>query len=123
MVAASLCAGTVLELIFSKHFESPVQSIPFVLCGLGLLALFRPRRGTIWVTMLLVGLGNLFGIFEHVEHNFAFELERRPHAVAGDVLWDALQSAKPRLAPGMLGLTPLLALAATQYHPRLNGKM
>ncbi|MCA9985881.1 MAG: hypothetical protein KDE59_16360 [Anaerolineales bacterium] len=130
VVAASLCVGTVLELIFSEHFESPAQFIPFVLCGVGLLAiliaLFFPRRGTIWglrLTMLLVGLGSLFGIFEHVEHNFAFELEIRPNAVAGDVLWDALQGANPLLAPGILGLTALLALAATYYHPRLNGKM
>jgi hypothetical protein len=69
--------------------------------------------------MLLVGLGSLFGLYEHIEHNLAFELEIRPTAAVNDVFMEALKGASPLLAPGILGLAALIALAATYYHPAL----
>ena len=58
-------------------------------------------------------------MYEHIEHNLAFELEIRPNASASDVWLDALKGASPLLAPGVLGLAASLALAATYQHPAL----
>lgn len=101
-LAGCMCIGTVAELWLTEHIESLVQLIPFVLCGLGLLV-----------------LGALIGAYEHVEHNLAFELEIRPGATPADVWFDALRGASPLLAPGILGLAAVIALAATYYHPAL----
>lgn len=57
---------------------------------------------------------------EHIEHNLAFELEIRPNATTGDVFFEALSGANPLLAPGILGLAAIVALAATYYHPQLD---
>jgi hypothetical protein len=62
----------------------------------------------------------LFGIFEHIEHNFGFALEIQPNATAPDVFWAALGGANPLLAPGILAFAALLALAASYYHPLLH---
>jgi hypothetical protein len=126
-IAALLCVGTVLELWLTEHTESAVQLIPFGLCGLGLLAigaaLLRPQRATLLILRLSMGLmavGSAFGIFEHIEHNLAFELEIRPTATANQVFLDALSGASPLLAPVILALAAVLAIAATYYHPALE---
>jgi hypothetical protein len=88
-------------------------------------ALFRPNRATLLVlrgVMGLVTLGGLFGVYEHLEHNLAFELEIRPTATVTAVLMEALKGASPLLAPGILALTALIAIAATYYHPALGGR-
>ena len=122
--------GTVVELLFIEHTESLVQWIPYILAGLGLLAiagaLLRPQRATLLslqIVMGLVVLGSLFGTYEHIEHNLAFELEIRPGATIGEVFLDALGGASPLLAPGTLALAAILALAATYYHPALAGSI
>jgi len=125
-IAACICAGTMVELLLAEHTETAVQLVPFALCGLGLLAvaaaLVHPRRGTLIalrLVMALLLLGGFFGVYEHIEHNLAFELEIRPSATASDVWLDALKGASPLLAPGVLGLAASLALAATYEHPAL----
>ena len=70
--------------------------------------------------MGLITLGSCFGIFEHIENNLAFALEIRPNAVVSDVFFEALRGASLLLAPGILTLGAILALAATYYHPALN---
>ncbi|HEX8472752.1 MAG TPA: hypothetical protein VF666_01840 [Pyrinomonadaceae bacterium] len=124
VLSVSLFGGAVLELWLVNHTEDAVQLIPFVLCGFGslaaLAALFRPRRATVWclrVCMLLVLCGALFGIYEHVENNIAFEREINPAARTGDVLWSALGGANPLLAPGVLAVAAILSLAAAYRHP------
>jgi hypothetical protein len=119
-----ILAGTVVELWLTEHTESLVQWIPFFLAGLGLLmivvVLFRPQRALLVGLRIVMGmmvLGSLFGIYEHVEHNLAFELEIQPSATASQVFMKALGGANPLLAPGILALAALLALAATYYHP------
>ncbi|MGQ0600815.1 MAG: hypothetical protein ACT4QE_03860 [Anaerolineales bacterium] len=126
IIAAALCAGIVVELWLTEHTEG-IQFVPFVLCGLGLavvlLTLFRPQRVTLLsvrIVMVLVALGSLFGIYEHIDYNAAFYMEIHPNAASGDVLWGALSGANPLLAPGILVLTALLAIAATYQHPALN---
>jgi hypothetical protein len=127
IISAWLCVGTVVELLLAKHTEELVQFVPFVLCGLGLIvilaALLRPCRTTLLAlrgVMALLIVGSLFGIYEHIEGNLAFELEIRPSAALADVWLKALQGAAPLLAPGILALAAALAIAATYYHPALR---
>jgi hypothetical protein len=117
----------VIELWFNEHIESLVQLIPFALCGLGLLmvalALGYPRRATLLalrVSMWVIAAGSLFGLYEHLSGNLAFELEIHPAAPLAEILPAVLGGAAPLLAPGVLALAALLALAATYYHPALN---
>ena len=122
-----ILVGTVVELWFTEHVEGAVQLIPFGLCVLGvgvvIAALYAPRRRTLWILRVVMGglaLGSLFGIYEHVAHNLLFELEIRPNATVGDVFGTALYGASPILAPGILALAAVLALAATYRHPVLQ---
>ncbi|HBY99071.1 MAG: hypothetical protein M5U01_22290 [Ardenticatenaceae bacterium] len=127
VMAGLMCAGTVVELWLAGHMESPIQFVPFILCGLGLTAILavlcRPQRRTLLglrgVVALLV-VGSLVGIYEHGEQNLAFELEIRPNATAREVLPEALRGASPLLAPGILALAGVLALGATYSHPALE---
>jgi hypothetical protein len=127
VLAGLLFVGTLTELGFTNHMESPVQLIPFALCGLGILAvlaaLARPSRAVLLALragMILVTLGSLFGLYEHFSENLAFQLEIQPNAAAGDVLVKALGGANPLLAPGILALAAVLAAAATYSHPSLQ---
>ena len=122
-----LFGGAVTELWLVNHKEDPVQLIPFALCALGaaaaLAALVRPRRATLWllrVCMALVVLGTLLGIYLHVEGNVAFQREIDPSAPAADLWLGALGGANPLLAPGILSVAAVLALAATYRHPALT---
>ena len=126
VLAGWMCVGTVVELFLAKHTEDPVQFAPFVLCGLGLIAVMaalrRPRRATLMAlrgVMSLLMIGSLFGMYEHLANNFAFELEMRPSAVWSDVWFEALRGAAPLLAPGILALAAIIAIAATYEHPAL----
>ena len=128
-LAGFLCIGTTIELLLAEHTKDPIQLVPFVLCAIGLLAvlaaLFRPQRVTLLALRGVMGLlmvGSLFGIYEHLESNIAFELDIRPGVGVASVLIDALKGAAPLLAPGILALAGLLAIAATYYHPALVGR-
>lgn len=127
MVAGCVFVGTVVELLFVGHAESFIQLVPFMLCAVGavtvIAAFYVPRRQTLIAlrgVMVLMVLGSAFGIYEHLTHNFAFELEIRPNATVGDVFWKALAGASPLIAPGILALAAVLALAATYRHPLLE---
>ena len=114
-----LLGGSLVELLLVEHTEDAVQLIPFALCGLGALsalaALFRPRRATLLalrVCMILVVAGSLFGVYQHVSHNLAFQKEVNPNATGGEMIRGALGGANPLLAPGILAAAAALALAA-----------
>jgi hypothetical protein len=109
-----------IELGLSEHFESPIQVLPFVLCSLGLVALaldrYRPgrrSRNLLRASMLLVALGGAFGVYEHLEHNLAFELEIHPSLTASALWLEALMGASPLLAPGVLAVIGVLVAAST----------
>jgi hypothetical protein len=123
-----LLAGAVAELWLVEHTQDPVQLLPFALCGLGAaaaaVALLRPNRAVLWalrVVMLLVAAGSLLGVYLHVESNFGLERELNPGMATGRVLLGALGGANPLLAPGVLAVAAVLALAATYQHPALAG--
>jgi hypothetical protein len=128
-LAGFMCLGTVAELALAEHTKTLVQLTPFVLCGVGLVtvivALLRPRRGTLIALRVVMGLlmaGSLFGIYEHLANNLAFELDIRPGAAINSVWFAALKGAAPLLAPGILALAAVLAIAATYYHPALSNQ-
>ena len=127
LVAGISCILTLVELWAEEHTGDAPQLIPFFLCGLGAAAtaavLLRPRRATVRLLRTVMSamlVGSLFGLFEHVEHNLEFAREIRPNAAASVLLMDTLQGANPLLAPGILALAAILAIAATYYHPALQ---
>lgn len=130
LVTAGLCCvASVLELWLEEHTGSLPQSIPFYLCRLGaaaiVFALIRPQRVTLKLLRYVMGamlVGSLFGLIEHVEHNWEFAREIRPNATFQVLISDTLHGANPLLAPGILALAAALAIAATYYHPSLTGK-
>ena len=124
--SVTLLGGALLELWLIEHTQDPVQFVPFVLCGLGmfaaLAALVRPQRATLWVLrgcMALVVLGSLVGVYLHVEGNYALQREISPNASGGAALFAVLGGANPLLAPGVLAVAAVLALAATYHHPAM----
>ena len=129
LTAGLCCVASVVELWLEEHTGSIPQLIPFYLCGLGAVAiaaaLLRPQRVTLRIMRYVMGamlVGSLFGLFEHVEHNFEFAREIRPNATFSVLLSDTLYGANPLLAPGILALAAALAIAATYYHPSLTAK-
>lgn len=127
LVTASIFVATPVELVLEEHTKEPLQLIPFVLCGVGLLtivaALLHPQRTTMLALrgiMLLVALGGLLGIGLHLLSNFEFEREIRPNTTMGDAIINTLKGANPLLAPGILVVAALIAVAATYYHPALG---
>lgn len=129
VLAGCMCVGTSVELWLARHTEDAIQFVPFVLCGVGLVAvaaaLLRPRRATLLAlrgVMALLIAGSLLGVYEHLEGNIGFALEIRPGASVGDVFFTALRGGNPLLAPGILALAGVLAIAATYYHPALGGR-
>ena len=70
-LAESMCVGTIIELFLAKHYEDPLQLVPFVLCGVGLIAvaavLHRPLRSRLLMLRGVMGLlllGSLLGVYE-----------------------------------------------------------
>jgi hypothetical protein len=126
VLSAIMCLGTIAELWFAKHTEDTLQFVPFVLCGLGFVAALaawrRPGRATLLALRAVMAVaiaGSLLGIWEHISGNIAFALELRPGASVADVWLGALRGGNPILAPAILALTGVLALAATYAHPAL----
>ena len=128
-LAGFIFVGTPVELWLTDHMGSFVQWIPFILSALGVLGvlavLLKPQRRAIrgfQIVALLILLGSLFGVFEHVEHNIEFALEIRPTAVMRYVWTEGFTGANPLMAPGILALGALMGLVATYGHPALGGE-
>jgi hypothetical protein len=128
-LAITMCIGVIAELWLTEHYQDPMQWVPLVLCGLGviglLLAWFKPNRQTLRalrVFMLIVALGGLLGVYEHLERNLEFAREVKAAFANAQPLWAALTGANPPLAPGALVITALVAVAGTYAHPGLNQK-
>jgi hypothetical protein len=127
VLACGLCVGLIIELWLTDHLQTPLQFVPFALCGLGLMALawvlIRPNRNALWVLraiMLIAALGGLLGTYEHLEHNLEFAREVNATKANAAPLWTALTGANPPLAPGALIVTAMIAGAATYVHPKLT---
>lgn len=126
-VAGFIFIGTVIELVLIEHTGDILQWIPLILCGLGLISLlavwFAPSRKTLLSLRGIMGataLGSLYGIYEHFITNFEFSQEIYPAYTFIENLWAGLKGASPMLAPGILFVAALLAVAATYRHPVLE---
>ena len=120
LLAILLFAGALVELWLVGHTEDWVQLIPFVLAivaiVVALLVMFRPSKGTIQVMrvwMAVVVLGTLFGVYQHIAGNIDFEREVNPRATTSQLAWQGLGGGNPLLAPGILAIAAVLAVAAT----------
>jgi len=121
LTAAAVFLFTAIELLLLEHTETWIQWIAFSLCGIGLFAslnaMRRSDRPSVrlarWSGVLII-IGTIYGIVEHVLHNAELELEFRPNAVWSDVFWISLMGAAPLLASGILIFGALLLLASTK---------
>ena len=127
VVSGALFAATAVELLLTEHYENPLQLVAFALCALGLAVVLAvwvaPRRATVQalrIGMVVVALGTLLGVYEHMAGNWAFAREVRPDAFGSDLAWSVLSGGNPLLAPGVLLLGGVLAVAATYRHPVLD---
>jgi hypothetical protein len=123
LLAILLFAGAIVELWLVGHTEDWLQWIPFVLAIVGilmvLLVLTRPGKSAIQVMriwMALIVLGTLFGVYQHIAGNIAFEREVNPKATTSQLAWQGVGGGNPLLAPGVLAIAALLGLAATYRH-------
>lgn len=118
-------AGAALELAFERHWQTPVQLIPWVALALLAFALVvlavrdTPRAtAVVRVVALVVLLASAYGVFMHVSVNHGMG--------AMDPSWDTLSpltqwwyaltksvGQAPPLAPGMLAQSALLLGVAT----------
>lgn len=119
-LAAIKFAGIIFELLAAKHYDDPIQLIPFALCGAGLilvlLAWRRPRRETVQLSrgfMLVTAAASLLGVWKHVEGNMGFVLELHPNATGWELISGALTGQAPLLASGALAVTGVIAITAT----------
>ena len=122
-LAILLFAGAIVELWLVGHTEDWLQWIPFGLAIVGILAtllvLTRPGKTAIQlmrIWMVLVVLGTLVGVYQHIAGNIAFEREVNPNATTSQLAWQGIGGGNPLLAPGILTIAALLAGAATYRH-------
>lgn len=120
LLAAAMFAGTIAELIAAKHYQDAVQFVPFALCAIGLVAVAvawaRQDGRTLFAVravLIVIALGSLWGIWEHVEGNLEFVHEVRPHADTATVIRSTLQGGAPILAPAALAAAAAVGIAAT----------
>jgi hypothetical protein len=119
-LTALMLAGTMIELLAAKHFQEPIQFVPFLLClaGLGvvLFAWRRPRPETVQAlraVMLVTAGGSLLGVWKHIEGNIGFIHEMHPDTAGPSLILGAVTGRAPLLASGALAATAAVAIAAT----------
>lgn len=122
VLSIGLFLGTIGELIAVKHYGDgeSIRLVPFGLCVLGasgaIAAWSHPSRRTIRavrVLMVSITLGSLLGVYEHLNGNYGFVHEVRPHASLRTTIEDTLTGQAPLMAPGILAVAALIAGAAT----------
>ena len=120
LLAILLFSGSLVELWLVEHTQDFIQWLAFAIAGAGalatLIALIRPGLTSVRVLracMLLVVLGSLFGVYEHIAGNIAFEREIQPGASTSRLLSRGLRGGNPLLAPGLLAVAAVLASSAT----------
>ena len=116
-------AGALFELAFLNHFGEELQFVPFVLGPLGIIlaALMILKPSTKMVKVVRVGMwvilvGGIIGMIVHVSGNLEF-LEGGQSATFGEIIQKAFGGRNPLLAPGILSMSAVIALAALYKHP------
>lgn len=116
-------AGALFELAFLNHFGEELQIVPFILGPLGIIlaALMIIKPSAIMVKVVRVGMlvilvGGVIGMIVHVSGNLEF-LEGRQSVAFGEIIQKAFGGRNPLLAPGILSMSAMIALAALYKHP------
>jgi hypothetical protein len=118
-LAAVMFGGTILELVAARHYQDPVQLIPFALCATGFVAVLLAWKRPGWATvqalrlLMLVTAATLLGIWKHIEGNIGFIHEMHPATSGWPLLAGALTGRAPLLASGVLAAAATTAIAAT----------
>ncbi len=119
-------AGSLLELVAINHTKETLQWTPFLLSalGIGLVAwvLFQANRTALLALragMAAITAGSLVGMAVHLAGNLRFALEVSPNLGLVQRVLAALGGANPLLAPGVLAMAAVMAVAATYAHPAL----
>jgi uncharacterized membrane protein len=127
LAAVAICAGVIAELWLTGHTDEPLQWVPFIVCGLGIVLLLavmaRPQRNVLramQALMIVMAIAGAVGAVLHLRGNLELAQETKPALAQSQPLWMALAGHNPALAPGALGVTALIALAATFRHPALQ---
>lgn len=123
LLSIMLFGGALIELWLVDHTKEVFQLAAFVLAGAGslaaLLALLRPGRASVQILracMIVIVFGSIFGVYEHVAGNVAFEQEIHPDAGNAQLLSRGLRGGNPLLAPGVLAIAAVVAWSATYRH-------
>src|SRR5919112_690290 len=89
VLSAAMFGGTILELLAARHYQDPVQLIPFALCGAGLVAVLLAWKRPGWASvqalrglMLVTAAATLLGMGKHIEGNIGFIREMHPATTA-----------------------------------------
>jgi hypothetical protein len=116
-------AGALFELAFLNHLGEDLQFMPFVLGPLGIIlaALMILKPSSKMVKAVRVGMwailvGGIIGMIVHVSGNLEF-LEGGQGASFGEIIKNAFGGRNPLLAPGILSMSAVIALAALYKHP------
>jgi len=114
-------AGSVVELLFLNHTREPLQWTPFFLIALGIildtLMLVKPTDGILKAMRLgmwIIVLGGVIGMAVHVAGNLE---EMRQITNFWQMLREGLGGRNPFLAPGVLSMAGVMALAAGYQYP------
>jgi hypothetical protein len=124
LIIAFGVVGTLTELFLIGHYQAANQWPPLVLLGLTGIASIamwqNPSRNVLRVfrwLMVVVVLSSLVGVYFHLRGNLDFKRETNPNLTGLPLLWKAVTSGTPVLAPGMMAQMGLLGLAVTFKHP------
>lgn len=127
VLSVLLFGGAIIELWLVNHTDGWLQWIPFFLSAAGsvvsIIVLFRTQPITVVVLrvcMVVIMLGTLFGIYQHVAGNLTLEREINPGASTSRLIKRSLQGGNPLLAPGILAVAAMVALGAT-YRYEITG--
>jgi hypothetical protein len=135
-LGALTSAGIAMELAADRHWTQPIQLVAWVAVALVVAALavvaWLPTRRAIRLAQILavlVMLGALWGIYEHVAANY----EAAPLDFSYSNTWDTLPELtrwwlalsktvgpSPPLAPAALAQAGLCVLLASMRHPALR---
>lgn len=123
-----LFCGAIVELWLVGHTDGWLQWVPFVLSTVGsivsLIVFFKAQPMTVRVLrmcMIVIVLGTLVGIYQHVAGNLALEREINPSASTARLVTRSLEGGNPLLAPGILTIAALLSLSATHRFEITSG--
>lgn len=117
-------AGALFELAFLRHTREELQLVPFILGPLGIilagLMIIKPTKKMLQVVrigMWVILVGGVVGMIVHVAGNLEFLEGGRTTATFGQIINNAFGGRNPLLAPGILSMSAVVALAALYKHP------